>query len=79
MVAVVASAGYFRVAQERQKALTLAYEQKCAAIQANRAQKEAQTQSQRAEGNLQLAMRAFENVMDRVGARGLPESARPRC
>ncbi len=81
LVTIVASVGYVHVDAARQEAIELATREKQQSLElrtANRMVTEetehARREFQRAEDNLQLAMRAFEDVIDRVSTRGLPES-----
>ncbi len=81
LVAIVASVGYVHVDQAREKAIGLATRERRQSEElraANRKVTEetehARREFQRAEDNLQLAMRAFDDVIDRISGRGLPES-----
>ncbi len=81
LVAIVASIGWIHVDNARQEALALANQQQQQAralrVANQRARDEssrAHEESERAEDNLQLAMRAFEDIIDRVSNRGFPES-----
>ncbi len=81
LVAIVASIGWIHVEDARQEALVLANQQQRQAralrVANQRARDEsehAHEESERAEDNLQLAMRAFEEIIDRVSNRGFPES-----
>ena len=81
LVAVVATIGLIHVEAARRNAIELASRAQRRSDQLRLATQRAQTESnrarsesQRAEDNLQLAMRAFEDVMQRVSGRGLPES-----
>lgn len=81
LVAVVATIGWIRVDEARQRAVELAErEQRQASalrVAHGRAQQEsehARRESQRAEDNLHLAMRAFEDIIERVSGRDLPTS-----
>jgi tetratricopeptide (TPR) repeat protein len=81
MVAIVASIGWIRVEDARQDAIRLADRERQRAAELRVAtaltQQEsdrAHQESQRAENNLHLAMQAFEEVIQRVSSRGLPES-----
>jgi tetratricopeptide (TPR) repeat protein len=81
LVAIVASIGYVRVDDARQEAIRLAAHQRRDAHALRLANRQvlsetqrAKQEFQRAEDNLRLAMKAFEEIIDRVSHRSLPES-----
>ncbi|MBM4093755.1 MAG: hypothetical protein FJ276_30760, partial [Planctomycetes bacterium] len=80
LVAVVASVGYLRVDEARRQALDLAKsemqssrELRQASRKANDESERAKREYERAEDNLRLAMQAFEEIMESISSRGLPQ------
>ncbi len=81
LVAIVSAIGYVHMAHARQQAVAWANREQTQATQLRLAHSKvleetehARREYQRAEDNLQLAMRAFEDVMEHISSRGLPES-----
>jgi serine/threonine protein kinase/tetratricopeptide (TPR) repeat protein len=81
LVVSVILMAYFQVDEQRRKAVSLAKDKAETAQLAERAKEtafrqmhRAESEHARAEGNLQLAMTAFDDIIERVSSRGVPTS-----